>query len=187
MGKEGREGREGREGGHLPFGMIQSDDVVLHAVDPPEIPHQDRGDGTQEDAVRRHEVEEAARGRQDLPRHHDPRDQGADELAAADVDVAGAQRGQVVGGREAVGGDVDAQRGEGEGEAGEEAARSARPVGHQAGWVPVQRTVLGLSGGRAGDADEGDEGEDERQHGHVEPLPFDACFAISGEIGHVYA
>lgn len=44
-----------------------------------------------------------------------------------------------------------------------------------------------FSGRGAGDADEGDEGEDEGEHGHVEPLPFHAHFAVAGEVGHVYA
>ncbi len=44
---------------------------------------------------------------------------------------------------------------------------------------------MGLAGRGAGDADEGDEGEDDGQHGDVEPLPFDAGFAVAGEVGHV--
>ena len=71
----------------VPFGMIQSNNVVLHLVNPPEIPHQDRGDRAQKDAVSRHEVQKAARSRQDLPGDHDPRNQGANQLAAPDVDI----------------------------------------------------------------------------------------------------
>ena len=72
---------------NVPFGMIQSDAVVFHLVDPPEIPDQDRGDWAQEDAIGRHKVQKAARGCEDFPGHHDPGYEGADELAASNVDV----------------------------------------------------------------------------------------------------
>ena len=45
---------------------------------------------------------------------------------------------------------------------------------------------MGFTCRGAGDADEGDKGEDEGEHGHVEPLPFDARFAVTGEVGHVH-
>ena len=166
--------------------MIEGEDVVFHTVDEPKVPDQDGGDGAEEDAVGGHEVQEPARGREDLPGDQGPGDEGAEELAAADVDVGGEHGGEVVGGREAVGGDVDAQRGEAEGDPGEEPAGAVGPVGDQGGRVPVQGAVVRFSGGGAGDADEGDEGEYDWEHGHVEPLPFDARVAVAGEVWHVY-
>ena len=94
----------GEEGGreywtNVPLGMIQSDDVVFHIMDPPEIPDQDRSDGAQKHAISRHEVQKPARGRQDLPGHHDPCDQGADKLPAPNVDVRREERCQIIGSR----------------------------------------------------------------------------------------
>lgn len=160
--------------------MIQSDDIILHPMNPPEVPNQHRGDRSQKHAVRRHEIEKAPRRRQDAPGHQDPREQGAEQLPAADVDVGREERGEVVGRGQAIGRDVDAER-------GEEATGAVRPVGDEGGRVPVQGAVVGVARGGAGDADEGDEREDEGQQWDVEPLPVDAGFAVAGEVGHVDA
>ena len=165
--------------------MIQRDNIVLHTMHPPEIPHQDRGNRSQKNTIRRHEIQEPARGRQNPPRHHHPRDERANELPAADIHVRGEQSGEIVGGGEAVGGDVDAEGGEGEGEGGEEAGGAVGPVGDEGGGVPVQGAVVGGAGGGAGDADEGDGGEGEGEEGDVEVLPLDAGLAVAGEVGHV--
>ena len=171
--------------GGIPLGMIQGHNIVLAALQPPKIPDQDRGDGAEEDAVGAHEVQETRRARQDLPRHHGPRDQRTQQLAPPDIHIAGKERAKIVGRAQAVGGDIHAQRGEHEGGTGEELAGSVRPAGDQVGRVPVQLAVVGLPRGGAGDADEGDEGEDDGEEGHVEPLPFHAGFAVAREVGHV--
>ena len=72
-------------------------------MNPPKIPHEDSSDRTEEDAVSGHEVEEAGRGGEDFPRDEHPGDEGAEELAAADVEVGREKGGEVVGGGEAVG------------------------------------------------------------------------------------
>jgi hypothetical protein len=95
------------------------------------------------------------------------------------------QRGQVVGSGERVGGDVDAQRGEGEGKCCEEAGGARGPVGDERHGVPVEFAILRGTGGGGGHADEGDEGEDEGEEGDVEDLPFDADAGVAGEVGLV--
>ena len=164
-------------------GLVEREGVVLAGVDDPEIHDHDGGDGAEEDAVRGHEVEEAAGAGEDFPGDERPREDGAEELPAPDVDVLREERGEVVRGGEGVGGDVDAEGGEREGEGGEEAAGAGFPVRDEGHGVPFEDAVFLGAGRGGGDADEGDEGEDYRQHGHVEELPFDRDAGVAGEIG----
>lgn len=165
--------------------MIQSYDIVLATMNPPKVPDENRADRAEEDAVRGHEVEETARAGQDLPGNHDPSDDGAEELSAANVDIGWEKRGEVVGRRETIGRDIDAQGREGKGKAGEESAGAVGPEADERGGVPFQRAVVGEAGRGGGDAAKGDEGEDDGQHGDVQPLPLDAGAAVAGEIRHV--
>lgn len=165
--------------------VIQRHNIVLPLVHPPEIPDQNSTDRPEENTVRGHEIQETAGAGQDLPGNHDPSDDGAEELPPTNIDVGGEKSGEVVGGGETVGRNIDAQSRESESEAGEEATRAIRPQADQGGGVPLQRAVLGERGRSGSDAAEGDEGEDDGEHGHVEPLPFDAGAAVAGEVGHV--
>jgi len=44
-------------------------------------------------------------------------------------------------------------------------------------------SVFLCTGGRRGDADEGDEGKNDREHGNVKKLPFNRDSRVSREIG----
>ena len=88
----------------------------------PEIEHHDSSNRAEKNRVRGHEIQEITGGCEDLPGHERPREDGAEQLAAADIDEAREERGEVVCGGERVCGDVDAKGREGEGERGEEAA-----------------------------------------------------------------
>lgn len=60
------------------------------AVHDPVVGDEDAGDGRQPDGVAGHEVHEGLGGDEDVPGGHGPgAEDGADELAAADVDVLG--------------------------------------------------------------------------------------------------
>jgi len=65
-------------------------------VDDPEVEDHDSGDGTEEDGVRGHEVEEGTRAFEDLPGDEGPGEDGADELAATDVDVLREQGCEII-------------------------------------------------------------------------------------------
>lgn len=82
---------------HEPVWLIQSHDIVLPLVYPPEVPHENGADGAEEHTVRGHEVEETASAGEDLPWYHDPGDDGAEELPTADVDVCREESGEVIG------------------------------------------------------------------------------------------
>ncbi|KAJ8105477.1 hypothetical protein OPT61_g10154 [Boeremia exigua] len=162
--------------------LVQRKRVVLARVDQPKVKDHDRRNGSEEDGVRDHEVEEAPCAREDLPGDQGPRHDRADELASPDVDEARKQRRQIVRRGQRVGGDVDAQRGQSEAEGPEEAARAVVPVRDQRDRVPVELAVLDGAGRRGRDADERDEGEDERQERDVDDLPLDADAGVAGEI-----
>lgn len=142
--------------------MIQRNNIILPSLQPPKIPHQDRGDGTQENTIRAHEIQETRRARQNLPGHQRPRHQRTDQLAPPNIHITREQRAEIIRRAEAIGRDIDAQRREHEGRAREELARAVRPLADQVSGVPVQlAAVVGLPRGGAGDADEGDEGEED--------------------------
>lgn len=83
--------------------VVQGARVVAARVHDPKVRQHDGGDGAEEDGVGRHEVEEGAGRGEDLPGHERPAEERGEQLAAADVDEAGHERHQVVGGRERVG------------------------------------------------------------------------------------
>lgn len=170
---------------HEPMGVVQSDNVILPLVYPPEVPNENGADGTEEDAVRGHEVEETACAGKDLPGNHDPGNDGAEELPTANIDIGRKKSSEVISRGETISRNINAQRREGESEAGEEATRPVRPEANQRGGIPLQRAVVGETGGSGGDAAEGNEGEDDWEHGDIQPLPLDTCAAVAGEVGHV--
>lgn len=64
----------------------------------PVIGYENAGDGSEPDGVAVHEIEQRFRGREDVPGCHAPgADDGADVLAAPDVDVFGAEGAEVGG------------------------------------------------------------------------------------------
>ncbi len=67
--------------------MVECDDIVFGAMDPPKVPYQDGGYRAQENAIRRHEIQETTCAGEDLPGYKDPSYYGAKKLSAADVDV----------------------------------------------------------------------------------------------------
>lgn len=167
--------------------MIQRNNIILPPLQPPKIPHQDRGNRPQENTIRAHKIQKARRARQNLPGYQCPRHHRTNQLAPPDIHISGEQRAEIIGRAQAVRRDIDPQRREHESRAREEFARAVRPLADQIGRVPVQlAAVVGLSRGGAGDADEGDEGEYYGEEGHVEPLPLHAGFAVAREVGHVH-
>jgi hypothetical protein len=50
-------------------------------------------------------------------------------------------------------------------------------------WIPVEFAVFHGAGRRGGDAYEGYEGEDEREEGYVDYLPFYADARVTREVG----
>ena len=151
---------------------VQRQRVVLAAMNIPEIEHHDSSNRAEEHPVRGHEIQETTGGCEDLPRHERPREDGAEQLAAADINKTREERGEVVCGGERVCGDVDAEGGEGEGERGEEAAGARGPVRDERHWVPFKLAVTHSAGRRSCDANEGNESEHDGEHGDVDKLPF---------------
>lgn len=72
---------------HEPMRVVQSDNVILPLVHPPKVPDKDGADGTEEDTVGGHEVEETACAGKDLPGNHDPGNDGAEELSTTNIDI----------------------------------------------------------------------------------------------------
>ena len=83
----------------------------------------------------------------------------AEDLAAADVDVAREEDGHVVRGGERVGGDVGAERGEHEGERGKERGRAVVPLVDERERVPEHLAVQDDACRGHGDARESDQSE----------------------------
>lgn len=52
--------------------LVQCEGVVLPTFHDPIVPEHDGGNGAQEDCIRRHEIQKAASGFQDLPRNETP-------------------------------------------------------------------------------------------------------------------
>ena len=120
----------------------------------------DRRKGAQEDRVSVHERQEPLRAGEDLPGAERPTtEDGAEDLAAADIDVAREENGHVVRGRERVGGDVRAERGEHESEGREECRRAVVPLVDERERVPEHLVVQHDAGRGYGNADETDERE----------------------------
>lgn len=127
--------------------------------------HDDCGHGAQENRVAAQESEEFCGGSQDLPGHEGPTaDDRGEQLAAADVDVLGAEGDEVVCGADGVCRDVDAQRDDDQADCAKSRGRAAgvrSRVGPEADdhdRVPLHLAVgrLRCCGGE--DAEETDEG-----------------------------
>ena len=167
--------------------MVQSHDIILHLMHPPKVPYQYRSDGTKKDAIRTHKVQKPTRSRQDLPRHHDPRNKRTDQLTPSNIDKGRKQRRQIVRSGKAIGRNIDPQRRQREAKGRKELTSPIRPLCNQIRRIPIQLSVMLLAGARARDADEGNKGKHNGQHGYVQPLPFHTGFGIAAKIRHVDA
>lgn len=129
------------------------------------IRHEDRRHGSQEDGVAAEEGEEFRGGREDFPGDERPAaEHRGEDLAPADVDVFRAKGHQVVGGADAIGGDVDAERHDDEADGGKgggcatPGGARGHPEGDDFDGVPHDLAVGRLCGGGGEDAEETDDG-----------------------------
>lgn len=147
--------------------------------------------GSQEDGVAAQESQEFGRRREDFPlssevskkalithvvllsligdrrlthRNESPAaDDGSEQLAAADVDVFGAERHQVVGRADRVGRDVDAERDDDQADRGEGGGRApavrarVQPHADDVDGIPHDLAVRGLGRGGGEDAEKTDD------------------------------
>ena len=170
--------------------VIQRRDIDILFLNEPVIGSQDARDGSEEDGVAAHESEEGFRGRQDLPGDDDPAtDEGGDNAAALDVDVAREEDREVVGGGDGVCGDVRANLGDVptcrcEESCGSTAVAAREPFGDDVKGVPDQCSVNDAGCGSGDDTDDRAEREDDGEEGKLDELAFGG-FSISREIGDV--
>lgn len=141
------------------------------------ISDDDTRDRRQEHAVRAQVGGEVVAAAQQVPGTHGQPDSGADVAAASDRQVARQQRRHVCAGRDAVGGDVGAQLGEGEGECDDEDAEAragrhallVQEVLEKRQGRPDRGAVDDGGGGGHDDADEGGHGETDGDRNQLRP------------------
>lgn len=145
--------------------------------------HHNRHNRRQHNDIPTQKRRQTLRARLDLPRRRSPpAHDRRDDRAAAEIQPARTEEGEIVARRDRVGRDVRAQRGEPEGEGAEEGRRAVGPQRDDGCRVPVEGTVDGLA--RGGD-DDADEGEGPVDQGNEEELPvgYGGLVGVACEVG----
>lgn len=133
-------------------------------------------DGSKEYGVATHESEECGGGGKDFPRDDDPAtDDGGDDAAALDVDIAGKEDCQVICGGDGVRSNVGTDLSDVPGSSSEKgscppAVAAIEPFGDDIERVPDEFSIDDPSSGGSYNADNCTKSEDDREEGQLDEL-----------------